>query len=401
MKMYFAFLFAGLTVGGTQAVGQDASSPKPLASVIGTITAVDTAAHTILIKEDKTDAQDTIQLTNTRTLIKVAPGAKDLKNATRITANDLTVGDRVDIRGSKLEDTPNTIAARAVILMSARDLKSAHQAEAAAWQNSTGGVVHAINPVTGTLTITTRTAEGPKQVAIETSSQTQFIRYSPETPATPAESKLSDIQVGDQVRVLGDKSADGASIAASRLYSGAFRTVSGTILSIAPDGKSLTIRNLADKQPMQVALSDSSAIRKLPPMMAGFLARRLNPGQSVGSEGASPSTPRSEAYASRQQQAPADGGNAPPPGSGPGMHGRSNGDVSQMIEKLPKESVSDLKAGDAVVIAGVISGADNHRILATSVIAGVEPILQSAPARQRGEGSLGGDWGLSEMTVPQ
>ncbi len=383
-------------------MGQDAANPKALASVIGTITAVDTAAHTITIKEDKTGAEDTVQLANTRTMIKVAPGAKDLKSATRITANDLAVGDRVDVRGSKLEDNPNTITARGLILMSARDLQSAHQAQAAAWQNSTGGVVTAIDPATGKLTVTTRTPEGPKQLTIDTSPNTKFTRYSPDNPTLPAESKLSDIQVGDQVRVLGDKSADGTTIVAERLYSGAFRTVSGTILSIAPDGKELTIRNLADKQPMQVSLSDSSAVRKLPAMMAAFLARRLNPGQSAGGEGAPPGAPRSESYANRQQQPAGDGANAAPgAGSGPAMHGRGNGDVSQMIERLPKESVSDLKVGDAVVISGVVTGADNRRLLATNVIAGVEPILQSTPARQRGEGSLGGDWGLGEMAVPQ
>jgi hypothetical protein len=69
-----------------------------------------------------------------------------------------------------------------------------------------------------------------------------------------------------------------------------------------------------------------------------------------------------------------------------------------MLERVPKISLAELKPGDAVVVSGVSLGADNSRLLATGIIAGVEPILQSAPTRQ---GSVGGDWGLGEMAVPQ
>ena len=71
-----------------------------------------------------------------------------------------------------------------------------------------------------------------------------------------------------------------------------------------------------------------------------------------------------------------------------------------MIEHLPAISLSELKPGDAVVISGVATGEDGSRLLATNIIAGVEPILQSAPARQGGQ-ATGGDWGLGEMTIPQ
>ena len=409
IRKYSGLLFAALTLAASHAAGQDAATnSKPLTSVIGTITAVDAAAHTITVKEDKTGAEDIVQLASTRTLIKVAPGAKDLKNATRISANDLAVGDRVDVRGSKLEDNPAAITARALILMSARDLQSARQAQAAEWQRSTAGVVNNVDPATGKLAITTRTPEGPKSLAVETSNATQFTRYSPETPTTPARSSLSDIQVGDQVRIIGEKSADGSSIISTRLYSGAFRTVSGTILSIAPDGKQLTIRNLVDKQPMQVVLNDASAVRKLPPMLAAALARRLNPNQATAGEGAAgPPREGESAGVSGASQRPSfpsgANGNIGPAGGGQGMglRTRGNGDISQMIERLPAEPVSELKPGDAVVVAGVATAGDNRRFLATNVIAGVEPILQSAPARQRAGESLGGDWGLGEIAAPQ
>lgn len=79
---------------------------------------------------------------------------------------------------------------------------------------------------------------------------------------------------------------------------------------------------------------------------------------------------------------------------------RGNGDISALLERAPKITLSDLKQGDAVVISGVATGSDNTRLLASSVIAGVEPILESAPQRQ-GAQNLGGDWGLGEISPPQ
>ena len=69
-----------------------------------------------------------------------------------------------------------------------------------------------------------------------------------------------------------------------------------------------------------------------------------------------------------------------------------NGDLSQMLDSLPKISATDLKAGDAVVVSGSPTSTDKSHLLATNVIAGVEPIFQSASPRQAQ--SLG-DWGAS------
>ena len=152
------------------AYGQDAATPakQPLDHVIGAISAIDQASHTVTVKEDKTGASQTILLVNTKTLLKVEPGAKDLKSALRINADDLQVGDRVDVRGLKT-DAPDTLAARTVVLMSARDLEQAHQAQATAWQHSTSGTVSAIDTAAGKITANVRTPDGPKPITIETS----------------------------------------------------------------------------------------------------------------------------------------------------------------------------------------------------------------------------------------
>jgi hypothetical protein len=364
-----------------------AGSKQALEHVLGTVTAVDPNAHTVTVKEDKTGTSYTLMLAATKTLLKVEPGAKDLKNAVRITADDLQAGDRVDARGTKEGDSSNTLDARSVVLMSGRALQQAHQAQAAEWQHSTAGVVTAVDGAGGKLTATVKTAEGAKPVAIETTGQTEFTRYAPENPKTPAPSQLTQIQVGDQVRVIGEKSGDGATITAQKVYSGAFRTISGTVSSIGSDGKSVTVKDLATKKSVEVALGEDAAVHRLPPMMAMMLARRFNPSYKPAEGAPNGGTP------------PAGAGQAPRMGGGGSPRG-GNGDISQMLERAPKIALSDLKQGDAVVVSGATTGADNTHLLATNVIAGVEPILQSAPQRQGGQ-SLAGDWGLGEIAAPQ
>ena len=384
------------------AEAQDAATPakQTMDHVLGTVTAVDAAAHTITVVEDKTNTTYTIQLADTKSFIKVEPGAKDFTNAQRITPEDLQVGDRVDARGKKA-DPPTTLMARGLVLMSARDLQKAHQEQAAAWQKATAGTVSAVDAAAGKITVSARTADGPKPLVVETSKTTEFSRYSPDSPRTPVPSQLAAIQTGDQLRVIGEKSDDGSSIKAVRVYTGAFRTLSATITSIAPDGKSLVIKDLTTKKPIQISLNDDSAVRRLPPNMATMLARRFNPSYrpadgSPPAAGGPPATPNSNGAgngAGGNWQRGAGAG----AGAGPGG-GMRSGDISQMLDRIPKIPITELKPGDALVVSGVALGADNSNLLATSLIAGVEPILQSAPQRQS---NMASDWGLGEMSAPQ
>jgi hypothetical protein len=73
------------------------------------------------------------------------------------------------------------------------------------------------------------------------------------------------------------------------------------------------------------------------------------------------------------------------------MRAGANGDLSQMLERLPKISTTDLKNGDAVIVSGTPVGSDKSHLLATNVIAGVEPIFQASPRQSQ---TLG-DWGAA------
>jgi hypothetical protein len=392
---------------------QEAQAPgtaKPTEHVLGTVTAIDQAAHTITVKEDKTGTEQKIQLANTRTLLKVPPTAKDLKSATRITANDLAVGDRVDVRGFKAADDPNAIAARSVVLMSGRDLEAAHQAEAVAWQHSTGGLVNSVDAASGKLTITTRTPEGPKPVEVDASKDTQFTRYSPATPKTPVPSQLSEIKPGDQVRIIGQTNPENTVITAQKIYSGAFRTIGGTVSSVSPDGKEITLKAAGTNQPVEVSLNADSTVRKLPPEMALHLAMRLNPtykatqpqtgaGPAAGTQAAG--APPYGAKAGEQAggnggsgawRQRAGNGEGAGPAARPARAGGAN--LAALLEQVPPISVSDLKPGDAVIVAGVAPGEDNSHLIATNVIAGAEAILHAAPPRNGQSQNLNWDLGM-------
>jgi hypothetical protein len=184
----------------------------------------------------------------------------------------------------------------------------------------------------------------------------------------------------------------------------------------------VTVKDLATKKDVTIAVNDDTTMRKLPQMMAYMLARRFNPNFKMPEGAAGPGGAGGQGGQARStvagaqgpitgspdaMQRPAGGyggGQAGPGGAGgpggPGGGMRGGGDVSQMLEHAPKIALTDLKPGDAVVIFGVAVGTDSSHLVASNVIAGVEPILQSAPARQGGS-SLGGDWGLGEMSAPQ
>ncbi len=415
LKLTSIFVAALLLTSSVSASSQNspaAAGAKPT-PIIGTITALDSNAHTVSIKQDKTGTAYTVQVGSTKTLLKVEPGAKDLKTATRITTDDLAVGDRVEVGALKSDADPNTVVARSVILMSARDLQKAHQEQLAAWQHSTPGVVSAVDPSAHTITVSARTPDGPKTLTVNAASAV-FTRYSPEDPKVPAASQFADVQPGDQVRVIGQLAPDGTTLAASQIYSSAFRNVVGTIASVAADGKQITVKDLQTKQPVTVTLNDDSSVRKLPPPMAYALARRFNPDfkmpQGSGPEGpgaqgpggqniaGAPSQTQGQGWQGRQGQQGGNGatgqGQRPggPGGAGGGTRGAAGGDLSQMLDRLPKIATADLKSGDAVIVSGSPVNGDKSHLLATNVIAGVEPIFQSASRRQSQSLS---DWGAA------
>jgi co-chaperonin GroES (HSP10) len=350
------FPAAGLIPCDAVAQAQAAAGPK-----IGTVTAISGSAITLTTDSKQ---QITVTVADGARVLQLAPGSKDLKSAQTITLTDIAKGDRILVSGQPGSDGTSFTASR-VILMKAQDIAQEHAKEQADWQSrGTGGLVSAVDAGSGTITVSI----GAKKVAVQTSSATKFRRYAGGSvkfeDAQPG--SLADIRAGDQVRVLGTKSEDGASIQAEIVVSGSFLHLAGTIATINAAEGTFTIKDLATKKMMTVKVTADSDVRKLPPQAAARFAARAKGAASGGHPGAGSARPAAEAGAAAPQ--------------GGEEQRRSAGmDLSQMLSRLPTQTLADLKVGDAVMVVASQQDPDSHNVSAVTLLSGVEPILSATP----------------------
>jgi hypothetical protein len=353
---------------GMQAVAAtQASAAAPVARQIGTVKTVN--GNTLTLTSDAGQTY-TVTVLETARVLQLAPGSTDLKSAQVIALTDVAVGDRILVVG-KAGDTPDAFTAARVILMKSTDIAQKHAAEEEDWQKrGSGGLVSAVDPSSGTVTITAR----GKKVAVQTTSSTIFRRYAGDSVKfeSAQKSTLTEIQVGDQLRVRGTKSDDGSSIQAEEIVSGSFRNLAGTIATIDASGTSFTIKDLATKKTYTVAVTENSNIHAIPAEMAQRFAARARgqAGQGTPAAGA--------ALTGRPSGAPAGAsgsteGSGAPAGRGAGM------DLSQVVSRLPMITMKDLHAGEAVMVVASQPQASGG-LTAITLLSGVEPILAASPS---------------------
>jgi co-chaperonin GroES (HSP10) len=285
-------------------------------------------------------------------ILVVPPGSKDLKSATAGTAADIAVGDKVIVTGTAGDTT--TLTATRVILMKSDAIAQAHAAEDAAWAAGGGGIVKSVDVAAGKLVV----SHGMKLLTVVTTPATIVRRYSGDSVkfADAQLSTLSAVRPGDQLRVRGTKSADGSSITADELVTGTFHNYSGLIASIDPVAETITLKDLATKKTVTVAVTANSDVHRIPAAMAQGIAGRMK------GEAATPAA-----------------GAAPVPGEAQ-RAGRAGSDLSQLMSRLPAETLGGLKPGDSVMIVAT-SGADATKSTAVTLLVGVEAIL-TAPSGQ-------------------
>lgn len=333
---------------------------------IGTVKAISGSSITLT-----TDAGQavTVSVADAARILQLAPGSTDLKAAQTIALADIAVGDRVLVTG-KAGDDAGSLTATRVILMKSTDIAQKNEAEKADWQKrGSGGLVSAVDAGSGTVTI----AAGAKKIQVQTGGNTKFRRYAGDSvkfeDAKPG--TLAQIQVGDQLRVRGAKSEDGATIQAEEIVSGSFRNLAGTIATLNAAGGTLTLKDLTTKKTMTVTVTANSDLRKLPPEMAARFAARAK-GAAAGAPGAG---------GGGQAPAQAADGAQRPGGGGMGGPGRSaGGDLSQMLARLPNVTLAELKVGDAVMVVASESEPGSSKVMAVTMLSGVEPILAATPS---------------------
>jgi hypothetical protein len=402
-KLLYVFALVTLSVFQVaHSYGQGSSSaPAPTQKtdagvtpngVIGEVKTIDPAALRMVVK---TDAGMLVNVTlNDKTsYMRLAPGEKTLKNAAKITLADVGVGDRVWARGKVAEDQ-KSVPALALIVMTKADIAQKQERDRAEWQaRGVTGRVTGVNPAGQEITVSMRGRGGERPLTIVPASDARFRRYAPDSvkfsDARP--SSFAELKVGDQLRALGERSADGARYTAEEVVTGSFRMVGGPITEINAATGEIKINNLQTGQPLTVVVGRDSILRRLPPEMAERFARRAS-GDGANAAGASGNGPR---RAGQQEGGGNGGGDGARPagagdGTGPrqrmGAGGRGAPDFQEMFDNLPAITVAELKKGDAIIVSST-TGVDPTRVTAIRLAAGVEPILnrpqpQAQPGRQ-------------------
>ncbi len=398
------------------AAGQAAKSPY--VSVLGTIGKADAAAKVLTVKTDKGD-ETTIKFDDKTVFMKVAAGETDMKKAEPAAAADAVSGDKVVAR--VLTADPTGKPARTVYVMKQEDLAAHQQKSRDEWKAAQSGIVASVDSAAKQIKITVRATNptAPKELTVDISGKVDFRQYNPDAGAYEP-GPVAAIKAGDQLLVLGPKSADGTSIKADRVGFGSFKTLGVVVKSVDVAGNLIMATEAASKKPITIALRSDTSLKKFDDQAALMVARMLNPTfqQAGGRGGRGPGGPGGGGPAGgapggaspsaavmpgggRAEGMPAGGPGGPGgmPGGMPGGRGgfaggrggRGGMDVGRMIEMQPTIKLADLKAGDALIVTGAI-GKDAAKLTATALVAGVEPILRAAPSN--GADPLAGSWNM-------
>jgi hypothetical protein len=336
---------------------QAASAQSQVARQVGTIKTID-GNHIVLT----TDAGDfNVSVQDSATIVRVEPGAKDLKSAMPLALNDLQVGDRILVRGEAGADA-RSLAATSVIAMKHADVEANQQEQGDEWRHGIGGIVSSVDPAAGLITITMSAAGSTSSVSIRIAKDTIVRRYAPDSVKfeDAKVSSLDAIHPGDQLRARGAQQTD---FQAKEIVTGSFRNIAGTISSVDPATNTVQVMDAIAKRPVVVKITDQSQVRKLAPEMAQRIAMRLKAADAQGNQDAN-ATPANPAGTN---------------GNSPAGRGRGPGpDLQQMLARLPAVKLSDLQKGDAVMIVST-AGDPSTPVTAITLLAGVEPILTASP----------------------
>jgi hypothetical protein len=362
------------------AQSQQASQPA-IARHIGAIKAI--TGNTLTLSQDSGPDITATVAPNAR-ILRIAPGAKDLRDAAAIQLQDLQVGDRVRVRGQASADG-SAIAALEVIVMARTDLEARRQQDQQDWQKrGIGGLVSGVDPAAGTVKISVTGLSGKREITVQASKSTVIRRYAPDSVKfdDAKVSTLQEIHPGDQLRARGDRNADGSQMAADEIVTGSFRNVAGTVNSVDANAGTVSVQDLLSKKTVVVKITNESQLHKLPPEMAQRIAMRLKSSMPPGTPGAGGSASGASAGNGGQVGgAPATGGGMHAGGTNGGAPGgvRAGGgaDFQQILNRMPTVTLADLHKGDALVIVATEGAASTAT--AITLLTGVEPILQAAP----------------------
>ncbi len=335
-----------LLAGADTLKAQTATSNDPAItalSVMGVVSELKSDTRQVIVTT-AAGSQVAVTLSDRTVYMRIPPGEKTKDKFIKIAPTDFAAGDSVFARGRMSDDRKN-MPALEFYVMSKGDIAEKKERERSEWsKRGIAGTVSAVNAETKEITVDARTPEGPEPIVVATTGDTKFRRYAPDSvrfsDAQPG--SFADLKVGDQLRALGTKNADGSRFTPEEIVTGSFQTISGTITEINAEKQEIKIKDLQSQQPITIAVTKDSSMRKLTPEMVAALT------------------------------APA----------------KTGGDLQEMFDQLPAFTLAELKAGDSIVISST-KGTDPARVTAIAVVSGAGPLLQNKQAARTTASSLG------------
>jgi hypothetical protein len=320
---------------------------------------------------------------------RVVPAEKvSFANATPATFADIAAGDKV-VASVLPADGGKWQPARTVYLMTKSDIAQRQTKESTEWKTrGIAGRITGIDADKKTMTVQMGGLMGSTSIALTPKEKAIFLHYAPDSvrfdEAKP--SSFAEARVGDQLRAIGDKSADGAAFAAEKVLIGSFQTVAGTVKTVDAAKNEVVIKDLTTGKDVTVSTANITTFKRFPPemaqRMAGFGAGGgvRPPGQGQGGQAGPPN------------------GNGQGGGARPGGFGRgAGGGIDDMLDRFPTITTSDLKPGDMIAVASS-KGAAPDRIKAFKLLAGVEPFIRMAQMASAGQNR--GSQANLNITIP-
>ncbi|CAN5672137.1 hypothetical protein BH20ACI4_BH20ACI4_21050 [soil metagenome] len=390
MRQKFVYTAFFILLTGIGSFTNAQTSGKPTYTV-GEVTAVENGKIVMQTKDGTID----VLVSDKTEFKKVPPDNLKLAAAVDSGFSEIGVGDKLLVKGDLSADK-KSVPAVTIYLTTKSAIAEKQQKESEQWKTrGISGRVTNLNFEKKEITIAIRNLTGETNVVISPKEQVKFLRYAPDSikysEAKP--SNLTEVFVGDVVRALGDKGADGTTFKAEEVISGAFQTVGGKVKSIDAANNTVVIEDIKTKKDVTVVVSDVSTLKKFPEEMA----QRMAQFQAMQASGAirPPQANQQNNQQNNQATPPNNNGQTPGAGNGRGMRG----DINEMFERLPVITVADLKVGDMIAVSSTKT--DNPaQITAIRLLAGVEPFLTAPPAGNangRGRGRGGQD---SNFSIP-
>jgi hypothetical protein len=385
-------------------IGNVAMAQAPVSaytSVVGEITKVDAAAKVISIKTDK--GATTVKFSDQTQMLQLPAGELDPAKGTAIKADAIEAGDKLELARVQTKD-PTGLPARTVIVKKAADIAKEVQMKAQAWQTqTTAGSAESVDVAGKKIVMKVKGANGTPDhdVTLDVSGRVNYQRFSDVTLAYANSDAADGVKVGDHLRVLGAKDADGSNIKVTDIAADAIRQIGATIKSIDPATGQIQATDTA-KKPVVIVVRPNTKVKRLDDPTALMIARIVNPsfqggaggrgagrgaGGGAGGGGGAAGDGGGRGFGGQAGGAPGGSGFGGRGGGGRGRGGANQ--IQNLVDQQPDIKIADLKPGEPIIVSGPGS-ADSPNLTATMVLAGVDPILRAAPST--GADPLGGGW---------